>query len=154
MEIWTRFLSFESAVGDLTSLVKIEKRRAKALEFKTEFSDTTLLVDRYRYLDLFPVSTTELKVMRSTERISRNHFFLWEWITHALIHLLSQALGWQDFGSQAGPSVATTTTTSGALPGIAEETVAAPTGAAITIAKPDLSQMVRRIVGSKCRSQQ
>ena len=63
LEIWTRFLSFESAVGDLSSLVKIEKRRAKVLESKTEFSDTTLLVDRYRYLDLFPVSSTELKVL-------------------------------------------------------------------------------------------
>ena len=43
-------------------MVKIEKRRAKVIEAKTDFSDTTLLVDRYRYLDLFPVASTELKV--------------------------------------------------------------------------------------------
>ena len=71
LEIWTRFLSFESAVGDLSSTVKIEKRRAKVIESKTEFSDTTLLVDRYRYLDLYPVSSTELKVKELIELVAK-----------------------------------------------------------------------------------
>ena len=56
---------------------------------------------------------------------------------------IPQALGWQDFGSKSGASVVAAATTSGATTGVPEETIAAPTGASFTIAKPDLSQMVR-----------
>jgi hypothetical protein len=31
-EIWNKFLEFESNVGDLTSIVKVEKRRSAVLE--------------------------------------------------------------------------------------------------------------------------
>ena len=31
-DIWSRFLSFESEVGDLASILKVEKRRAQAIE--------------------------------------------------------------------------------------------------------------------------
>ncbi len=60
-EIWLRFEDFESSCGDLTSIVKVEKRRLAL--FKDEFKDreASLLVDRYRYLDLYPCSQAELK---------------------------------------------------------------------------------------------
>lgn len=32
IEIWSRFLAFESEVGDLASIQKVEKRRAQAIE--------------------------------------------------------------------------------------------------------------------------
>lgn len=31
-DIWSRFLAFESQVGDLASIVKVEKRRAQTIE--------------------------------------------------------------------------------------------------------------------------
>lgn len=56
IEIWSRFLAFESEVGDLASIQKVEKRRAQAIEKVQEFEDkdTALLIDRYKYLDLYP----------------------------------------------------------------------------------------------------
>ncbi len=32
LEIWNRFLEFESSIGDLTSVVKVEKRRNVVLD--------------------------------------------------------------------------------------------------------------------------
>ena len=32
MEVWNKFLEFESNIGDLASVVKVEKRRAGILE--------------------------------------------------------------------------------------------------------------------------
>ncbi|XP_038072153.1 cleavage stimulation factor subunit 3-like [Patiria miniata] len=62
-EIWLRFEDFESSCGDLTSVVKVERRRLAL--FKEEFKDreSSLLVDRYRYLDLYPCSSAELKAI-------------------------------------------------------------------------------------------
>lgn len=31
-DIWSKFLAFESQVGDLASIVKVEKRRAQTIE--------------------------------------------------------------------------------------------------------------------------
>ncbi|XP_064627330.1 cleavage stimulation factor subunit 3-like [Lineus longissimus] len=64
-EIWSQFLDFESNIGDLASILKVEKRRAQVIEKLQEFEgkETALLVDRYRYLDLYPCSTSELKAL-------------------------------------------------------------------------------------------
>lgn len=35
-EIWSRFTEFESAVGDLSGLIKVEKRRGTALREVTK----------------------------------------------------------------------------------------------------------------------
>eukprot|EP00057_Strongylocentrotus_purpuratus_P032520 XP_787925.3 PREDICTED: cleavage stimulation factor subunit 3 [Strongylocentrotus purpuratus] len=63
VETWLRFEDFESTCGDLASIIKVEKRRQTI--FKTEYKDreTSLLVDRYRYLDLFPCNPSELKAL-------------------------------------------------------------------------------------------
>ncbi|XP_077999834.1 cleavage stimulation factor subunit 3-like [Glandiceps talaboti] len=62
-EIWLKFQDFESTCGDLASILKVERRRQQV--FKEEFEDreATLLVDRYRYLDLYPCSPSELKAL-------------------------------------------------------------------------------------------
>ena len=78
-EIWSRFTEFESAVGDLSGLIKVEKRRGTALrevnkELQCEINNcmcvqelkgnwAVLLVDRYKYLNLFPCTNTELLSM-------------------------------------------------------------------------------------------
>ncbi|XP_055940749.1 cleavage stimulation factor subunit 3-like isoform X2 [Argiope bruennichi] len=63
IEIWNKFLEFESNVGDLASILKVEKRRAAVIEQLKEFEgkETALLVDRYKFLDLYPCSASELK---------------------------------------------------------------------------------------------
>ncbi|KAL0281231.1 UNVERIFIED_CONTAM: hypothetical protein PYX00_002281 [Menopon gallinae] len=63
VDIWNRFLEFESNIGDLTSIVKVEKRRCAVLQGIKEFEgkETAQLVDRYKFLDLYPCSAAELK---------------------------------------------------------------------------------------------
>lgn len=63
VDIWNRFLEFESNIGDLTSIVKVEKRRCAVLQGIKEFEgkETAQLVDRYKFLDLYPCSNAELK---------------------------------------------------------------------------------------------
>ncbi|XP_052243901.1 cleavage stimulation factor subunit 3-like isoform X2 [Dreissena polymorpha] len=65
IDIWSRFLAFESEVGDLASIIKVEKRRSQAIEKIQEFGgkETALLIDRYKYADLFPCSQSELKAL-------------------------------------------------------------------------------------------
>ncbi|CAG5134130.1 unnamed protein product [Candidula unifasciata] len=61
-DIWSKFLSFESQVGDLVSLVKVEKRRTAAIEKIQAFNEkeTALLIDRYKFLGLLPCADNEL----------------------------------------------------------------------------------------------
>ncbi|XP_057319441.1 protein suppressor of forked [Microplitis mediator] len=63
VDIWNRFLEFESNIGDLASIVKVEKRRSAVLEKLKEFEgkETAQLVDRYKFFDLYPCSPMELK---------------------------------------------------------------------------------------------
>ncbi|XP_054160446.1 cleavage stimulation factor subunit 3-like [Oppia nitens] len=62
LEIWTKFLEFECQIGDLSSVIKVEKRRALAIEkLNKQTSETAWLVDRYKFQNLLPCSQTELK---------------------------------------------------------------------------------------------
>uniref|UniRef100_A0A7N6BWW6 Cleavage stimulation factor subunit 3 n=1 Tax=Anabas testudineus TaxID=64144 RepID=A0A7N6BWW6_ANATE len=62
-EIWARFLAFESNIGDLASILKVERRRFTAFKDEYEGKETALLVDRYKFMDLYPCSTSELKAL-------------------------------------------------------------------------------------------
>ncbi|XP_051824428.1 cleavage stimulation factor subunit 3-like [Antechinus flavipes] len=62
-EIWAKFLAFESSNGDLTSIMKVEKRRFTAFKEEYESKETALLVDRYKFMDLYPSSASELKAL-------------------------------------------------------------------------------------------
>ncbi|XP_060533949.1 protein suppressor of forked isoform X1 [Cylas formicarius] len=72
VDIWNRFLEFECNIGDLQSIVKVERRRAEVLSNIKEFEgkETAQLVDRYRFLDLFPCTSQELKTIGYTEVIN------------------------------------------------------------------------------------
>ncbi|CAF3540845.1 unnamed protein product [Rotaria sordida] len=63
--IWNEFLKFESQVGDLQSIKKVEKRRLKIYSDLNELEgrETLLLVDRYKFLNLLPCSIDELKLL-------------------------------------------------------------------------------------------
>ncbi|CAH0394855.1 unnamed protein product [Bemisia tabaci] len=69
VEIWNRFLEFESNIGDLSSIVKVEKRRSAVLSKIAEFEgkETAQLVDRYKFLNLFPCTPAELKAIGYNE---------------------------------------------------------------------------------------
>lgn len=69
--IWNRFLEFESNIGDLQSIVKVEKRRSEVLSKIKEFEgkETAQLVDRYKFLDLYPCTPTELRSIGYTDVI-------------------------------------------------------------------------------------
>merc|ERR1719445_1539657 len=63
LEIWNKFLEFESNIGDLASVVKVEKRRATVLEDcgLSLGKPTVHVVDRYRFMTLLPLGTEELR---------------------------------------------------------------------------------------------
>ncbi|KAH8274386.1 hypothetical protein KR026_004552 [Drosophila bipectinata] len=71
VEVWNRFLEFESNIGDLSSIVKVERRRSAIFENLKEYEgkETAQLVDRYKFLDLYPCTSTELKSIGYAENI-------------------------------------------------------------------------------------
>ncbi|XP_005184856.1 protein suppressor of forked [Musca domestica] len=71
VNIWNRFLEFESNIGDLSSIVKVERRRSAVLENLKEYEgkETAQLVDRYKFLDLYPCTTIELRSIGYTENV-------------------------------------------------------------------------------------
>ncbi|XP_067636108.1 protein suppressor of forked [Eurosta solidaginis] len=71
VDVWNRFLEFESNIGDLSSIVKVERRRSAILENLKEYEgkETAQLVDRYKFLDLYPCTTVELRSIGYTENV-------------------------------------------------------------------------------------
>lgn len=72
--VWNKYLEFECNVGDLQSMQKVENRRIQKILHKTDDIDdpnkkietrkeSALLIDRYRFLDLFPCTKEELRSM-------------------------------------------------------------------------------------------
>jgi len=63
LEIWNKFLEFESNIGDLASVVKVERRRAAVLEEcgLSVGKPTVQVIDRYRFMSLLPLATEELR---------------------------------------------------------------------------------------------
>lgn len=66
-EIWSEFLKFECAVGDLASILKVDKKRQKVFAQQQSTSNdqtqNAFMIDRYKFLDLLPCSFNELKSM-------------------------------------------------------------------------------------------
>eukprot|EP00088_Acartia_fossae_P014893 TRINITY_DN1804_c1_g1_i2.p1 TRINITY_DN1804_c1_g1~~TRINITY_DN1804_c1_g1_i2.p1 ORF type:complete len:714 (+),score=161.43 TRINITY_DN1804_c1_g1_i2:55-2196(+) len=65
VDIWNKFLEFESNIGDLASVVKVEKRRAQALQEAglsgdLEHKHTCNIIDRYRFMTLLPLTQPQL----------------------------------------------------------------------------------------------
>ena len=63
LEVWNKFLEFESNIGDLASVVKVEKRRSAVMEEAglSQGKPTVQVIDRYRFMSLMPLSSEELK---------------------------------------------------------------------------------------------
>ncbi|CAF0946428.1 unnamed protein product [Rotaria sordida] len=73
LPIWNEFLKFESQVGDLQSIKKVEKRRLNIYLDLNELDnrETLLLIDRYKFLNLLPCSNDELKLLGYKDTLSR-----------------------------------------------------------------------------------
>jgi len=63
-KIWTQFMDFESTVGDLSSIKKVEKRVLASMTAMTdsngEANQAAQLIERYKVFDLWPCSKEEL----------------------------------------------------------------------------------------------
>jgi len=74
LPIWHEFLKFESQVGDIQSIKKVEKRRLNIYSNLNELEnqETRLLIDRYKFLNLLPCSTDELKLLGYKDNLPIN----------------------------------------------------------------------------------
>jgi cleavage stimulation factor subunit 3 len=59
VEVWNLFLKFEMLVGNLDAMTKVEKRRSQMYP-EMDPSGILAVVQRYRFLDLWPCSTEDL----------------------------------------------------------------------------------------------
>lgn len=57
------YLAFETRVGDLAAIAKVDKRRREAVSREFTHAQTLLLIDRYTFLDLLPCSQDLLKAV-------------------------------------------------------------------------------------------
>ncbi|KAL3702271.1 hypothetical protein R1sor_020293 [Riccia sorocarpa] len=129
IEVWNRFMAFEQAYGDLQSMLKVEQRRREALSQNGEDEINALesalqqLIARYRFLDLWPCSSSDLDHLARQQIIAR-----------------------QPPSKSEKQSVSTNTASS--LPAEkAQPTVAAADGSAlvgvsVNIVRPDISHMM------------
>lgn len=56
-------MEFESHVGDLPSILKIDRRRRDSLKEQYGEMQTLLLIDRYKFLNLVPCTSEQLRLM-------------------------------------------------------------------------------------------
>lgn len=98
--VWNKFLEFESNVGDLASITKVELRRSMAIDrvfgsnghesgnrggmnghsgrdssqvtpsYGRNVTETALLVDRYKFLDIYPSPMQELRAINYDKLIA------------------------------------------------------------------------------------
>jgi len=62
IEIWNSFLEFESGIGDLSSTLKVERRRIAALsDTFPNSSGASWAIDKYKFHDLYPCTLNELR---------------------------------------------------------------------------------------------
>uniref|UniRef100_A0A183CKR1 mRNA guanylyltransferase n=1 Tax=Globodera pallida TaxID=36090 RepID=A0A183CKR1_GLOPA len=69
-ETWDKYLEFESQVGDLTSVLKVDQRR-RNVNPEGEDRQALWLIDRYKFLHLTPCTTDQLKLMGYSSKITR-----------------------------------------------------------------------------------
>lgn len=76
-EVWKSFAKFEQTYGDLTSILKVERRRKEALSRPYEEDSSALestlndVVSRYNFMDLWPCSSKELDHLARQEWLAK-----------------------------------------------------------------------------------
>ncbi|KRZ80767.1 Actin-like protein 6A [Trichinella papuae] len=62
-EVWNLYVEFESLVGDLATITKVNQRRQDALTKRFQENPTAMLVDRYKFMNLLPCKKQELDLL-------------------------------------------------------------------------------------------
>jgi len=63
-ELWTEWLEFENNVGDLNNIERVElKRKSFYSESGLNERQTLLLIDKYKFMNMYPVNELELKTL-------------------------------------------------------------------------------------------
>ncbi|KRX27859.1 Actin-like protein 6A [Trichinella nelsoni] len=62
-EVWNLYVEFESLVGDLATITKVNQRRQHALTKRFQENPTAMLVDRYKFMNLLPCKKQELDLL-------------------------------------------------------------------------------------------
>ncbi|KRX27861.1 Cleavage stimulation factor subunit 3 [Trichinella nelsoni] len=63
VEVWNLYVEFESLVGDLATITKVNQRRQHALTKRFQENPTAMLVDRYKFMNLLPCKKQELDLL-------------------------------------------------------------------------------------------
>ncbi|KRZ19123.1 Actin-like protein 6A [Trichinella zimbabwensis] len=63
VEVWNLYVEFESLVGDLATITKVNQRRQDALTKRFQENPTAMLVDRYKFMNLLPCKKQELDLL-------------------------------------------------------------------------------------------
>jgi len=69
-EIWNSFQRFETLFGNLETVTNLERRRSDAYP-ETDPNGIYALVQRYRFMDLWPCTTAELASFQGGERVPK-----------------------------------------------------------------------------------
>jgi len=67
--VLSRYMEFEARFGDLSGILKIDKRLSLSPQDGVEERDHSLLIDRYKYMDLLPCNTNQLRSLGYTPRL-------------------------------------------------------------------------------------
>ncbi|CAG9536291.1 unnamed protein product [Cercopithifilaria johnstoni] len=89
IEIWDRYLEFESHVGDLSSILKVDQRRREALKEQYGEMQTLLLIDRYKFLDLVPCTSDQLRLMGYSKKLGQGSSLIGRSSVSGTVSLLS-----------------------------------------------------------------
>ncbi len=69
-EIWSEWIEFESNLGDLKSINYVEEKRClKYSKAELEDRQTLLLIDRYKFMNTYPVDSLQLKSLGYKESL-------------------------------------------------------------------------------------
>lgn len=69
-EIWSEWLMFESNASDLKQITSVIEKRNQTYEEINQLDErqTQLIVDRYKFMNLYPCSVSELKLLGYKDR--------------------------------------------------------------------------------------
>jgi cleavage stimulation factor subunit 3 len=63
LEIWNKFLEFEFSVGEPSAITEVEQSKNEVYEDRQEEKKFVDIVDRFKFMDLWPCGSKELEVM-------------------------------------------------------------------------------------------
>ncbi|KAG6552890.1 hypothetical protein Mapa_005545 [Marchantia paleacea] len=131
VEVWNRFMAFEQAYGDLQSMLKVEQRRREALNQNSEDGPSSIegslqqLIARYRFLDLWPCSSSDL------DHLARQQIIAQKPLTKSEKPPVSQV-----------PNMLSIQSTDKAQPTVIVADGSTSMSVSVNIVRPDISHMV------------